>query len=162
MNYKFLNNRTLELPDASPAEVSFLDRLQAALADESVSHEQFVALVYGVDNPILDHDAVPGHPLVSKATLANPWFRVCNDYITRKQIHCGAIDLAQMQAGYTVDVPTAAEQLGVSPQAVRAGIDSFKYDALFAKGQWWMRPETVASLKLSREGGRLVKVPKPT
>jgi len=161
MRYTTVNNRTLDLDDLSLTEADFWRRLEAVVADDGVTPDQMRALVYGPDNPALDHEVMPGQPLVTRATLENPLFRICIDCLSRKEIRAGRIDLAQAHAAYTVDVPTAAEQLGVSPQAVRAGIDSFKYDALFAKGQWWLRPETVASLKLSREGGRLVKVPKP-
>jgi len=151
----------LDLDDLDPAEFAFWQRLEGDLTDDLISPDQMRATVYGPDNPALDHEVMQGQPLVTRATLDNPLFRVCIDCLSRKEIRAGRIDLAQAHAAYTVDVPSAAEQLGVSPQAIRAGIDSFKYDALFARGQWWMRPETVASLKLSREGGRLVKVPKP-
>ena len=161
MHYTTVNNRVVEYNDRDAAEVAFLAKLEALVVDDSVSPDQMRAFFYGVENPTLDPHALPGHAVITKASLRDPIFRIGIDCLTRKEIRAGRIDLAQMQAGYTLDVPTAAEQLGVSPQAVRAGIDSFKYDALFAKGQWWMRPETVASLKLSRAGGRLRKVTDP-
>ena len=161
MRYTTVNNRVVNCAAMDDVEVEFLRRLEGAIGDDSMSPDEMRALVYGAENPILDHEAMPGQPLVTRATLDNPVFRICVDCLSRKDIRAGRIDLAQAHAAYTVDVPTAAEQLGVSPQAVRAGIDSFKYDALFAKGQWWMRPETVASLRLSRAGGRLVKVTDP-
>ena len=162
MRYTTVYNRTIDWSDPSPAEEAFLNQLEAALGDDRVTPEQMLALVYGPENPMLDHDIYPGQPLVTKATLDNLLFKVCIDYLTRKDLRLGRLDLEEIHAAYTVDVPTAAEQLGVSPQAVRAGIDSFKYNALFARGQWWMRPETVASLRLSRAGGRLMKVTDPS
>ena len=161
MPYTTVNNRVLDLDELDPAEVDFWQRLERVVADDGVSTDQMRALVYGPENPALDHEVMPGQPLVTKVTLDNPLFWVCVDCLSRKDIRAGRIDLAQAHAAYTVDVPSAAEQLGVSPQAVRAGIDSFKYDALFARGQWWMRPETVASLRLSRAGGRLKRVNDP-
>ena len=161
MRYTTVNNRVIEYDDFDATETAFLAKLEALVADDTVSPDQLWAIFYGVENPALDPHALPGHAVITKASLRDPLFRIGIDCLSRKEIRAGRIDLAQAHAAYTVDVPTAAELLGVSPQAVRAGIDSFKYDALFAKGQWWMRPETVASLKLSREGGRLVKVPKP-
>ena len=161
MRYTTVNNQVVEYGDFDPAEAAFFAKLEALVADDTVSPDQMRAIFYGVENPTLDSTALPGHAVITKASLRDPLFRIGIDCLSRKEIRAGRIDLAQAHAAYTVDVPTAAEQLGVSPQAVRAGIDSFKYDALFARGQWWMRPETVASLRLSREGGRLVKVPKP-
>ena len=161
MRYTTVNNRVLDLDDLDPAEFAFWQRLEGVIKDDLISPDQMRATVYGPENPALDHEEVPGQSLVTRVTLDNPLFRVCIDCLTRKEIRAGRIDLAQMQAGYTLDVPTVAQRLEVSPQAVRAGIDSFKYDALFARGQWWMRPETVASLRLSRAGGRLMKVTAP-
>lgn len=161
MRYTTVNNRVIEYGDLDPAEAAFLSTLEALVADDTVSPDQMRAIVYGPQNPALDPHALPGLAVITKASLRDPIFHIGVDCLSRKDIRAGRIDLAQAQAAYTVDVPTAAEQLGVSPQAVRAGIDSFKYDALFAKGQWWMRPETVASLRLSRAGGRLVKITDP-
>ena len=161
MQYTTVNNRTLDLDDLTPAEVTFWRHLEGVVADDLVSPDQMRALVYGSENPALDREVMPGQPLVTKVTLENPLFWVCVDCLSRKDIRVGRVDLAQMQSAYTLDVATVAQRLEVSPQAVRAGIDSFKYDALFANGQWWMRPETVASLRLSRAGGRLRKVTDP-
>lgn len=161
MQYTTVNNRVVECDNPNAAEVAFLAKLEALVVDDSVSPDQMRAVFYGVENPALDPHALPGHAVITRASLRDPIFRIGIDCLTRKEIRAGRIDLAQMQAGYSLDVPAAAEQLGVSPQAVRAGIDSFKYDALFARGQWWMRPETVASLRLSRAGGRLKRVNDP-
>lgn len=162
MQYTSVNNRVIECDSPDAAEVAFLAKLEALVEDDSVTPDQMRAVFYGLENPALDPHALPGHAVITRASLRDPVFRIGIDCLTRKEIRAGRIDLAQMQAGYSLDVPTAAERLGVSPQAVRAGIDSFKYDALFAKGQWWMRPEAVASLRLSRAGGRLVKITDPT
>ena len=156
MRYTTVTNRVIESGDLDAAEEAFLIQLEEAVADDRVSPDQMRAFVYGPDNPTLDRHAVAGQAVITKGTLGNPIFRVAIDCLTRKDIRLGRINLAQMHAAYTIDVPTAAERLGVSPQAVRAGIDSFKHDALFANGQWWLRPEAVAALRLSREGGRLV------
>ncbi len=161
MQYITVNNQAIEY-DFNAAEDAFLAKLEALLVDDSVSPDQMGAVFYGVENPALDPHALPGRAVITKASLRDPLFLIGIDCLSRKDIRLGRIDLAQAHAAYTVDVPTAAEQLGVSPQAVRAGIDSFKYDALFAKGQWWMRPEAVASLRLSRVGGRLKRVTDPS
>ena len=161
MRYTTVNNRVIEYDDLDPAGAGFLTKLEALVADDTVSPDKMRGIFYGLENPVLDSHVLPGHAIITKASLRDPIFHIGIDCLSRKDIRVGRTDLAQAQAAYTVDVPTAAEQLGVSPQAVRAGIDSFKYDALFAKGQWWMRPETVASLRLSRAGGRLVKVTDP-
>ena len=161
MQYTTVNNQVIEYDDFGPAEAAFLAKLEVLVGDDAVSPDEMRGIFYGVENPTLDPHALPGHAVITKASLRDPVFRIGIDCLSRKEVRAGRIDLAQLHAAYTIDVPTAAEQLGVSPQAIRAGIDSFKYSALFARGQWWLRPETVASLKLSREGGRLVKVPKP-
>ena len=88
--------------------------------------------------------------MVTRATLDNPLLRVFVDMLSLKDIRLGRLDIEKLHMKYTVDVPSAAAQLGVTPQAVRAGIDAGKYDALFARGQWWFRPEAIDSLRLSQ------------
>ena len=154
IDYKTINNRIITYPTPTPEEGAFLSRVQAAVTDDTVTSAQMLSLVYGPDNPLLDRSGPL--PLVTRATLDNPLHNVFVDMLTLKDIRLGRLDIEKLHSAYTVDVPSAAAQLGVTPQAIRAGIDAGKCDALFARGQWWFRPEAIDSLRLSW-GGRIRK-----
>ena len=152
--YKTINNRVIQYPPPTAEESAFMARLIAALTDVTMTPAHMLSLVYGPDNPLLDRSGPL--PMVTRATLDNPLNRVFVDMLSLKDIRVGRLDIERLHSAYTVDVPSAATQLGVTPQAIRAGIDAGKYDALFARGLWWFRPEAIDSLRLSR-GGRIRK-----
>lgn len=147
-----LEGHTLTYPDP-PAEVAaFIERARAAVRNPSVSSDAMLALVYGTDNPLLDRTILPGRGMVTRAVLDNPLFHLLNDLVGRKEVEQGELDVEAALAAYTVDVPTAAGQLGITPQAVRNAIDTRRLAAAWKGGQWWVRPESVASFRVSKAG----------
>ncbi|OWK36063.1 hypothetical protein [Fimbriiglobus ruber] len=158
----FLNGRELEYPDPPTPVAAFLTRVSAALSDAAVTVNDMISLVYGPDNPVLDHEYFPGRAMVTPTILADPVrgpvYRVLNDLIERKRVQVGQIDPEAAFAKYTVGVPEAAGLLGISVQAVRLAIDEWRLPAVLRRGQWWLPPNAIESYKL---GGRGPK-PKPT
>lgn len=132
----------------TPAEAAFIQRVAKAANDPKATVDDMIALVYGAENPILEPGPT-GRPWVTEKVFTNPVYRVLTDYIARKEVTTGKVNLEEVQAAYTVSVPTAAEQLGMSVQAVRAAIDSWRLPALYRKGQWWLRPESVVDYRAS-------------
>ena len=158
--YTTLSGRAVEYPDP-PAEVAaHLDRIRAAVENPKATVDDVLALVYGAGNPILDHDYFPGRAMVTAAVVANPVYAVMSDMIGRKEVALGLLDIEKAHAAYTVDVPAAAARIGVTQQAVRSAIDTGRLAALYRNGQWWVRPEAVASFRVSKAGRP--KTAKPT
>lgn len=147
-----LSGRAIEYPDPTPAEAAFLARVRAAVDDPTVSSNDLLALIYGPENPVLDHDFLPGRAWVTPRVLDNPLYRVLADLHGVKEVRLGLLDVEKAHATYTVPVPDAARQLGVTQQAVRAAIDGWRLAAVFRGGQWWLRPESLASFQVSKAG----------
>ncbi|MDB5306897.1 MAG: hypothetical protein JWO38_1099 [Gemmataceae bacterium] len=147
-SHTLLSGETIEYPDPPPKVAAFLDRVRGAAADPGVSVGQLVALIYGLKNPLLDTTVLLGRAMVTKAASENPVFRVMADQIGVKQ----GIGPAATPDACTVSVPAAAEQLGIAPAAVRAAISCRKLGAVLRNGQWYMRPEAVATYKVSTRG----------
>jgi hypothetical protein len=159
--YTTLNGYKIELGELEQPHAEFLARVEAAVADSKTKLPQVIALVYGAENPILDQHRLPGRSMVTQAVLDNPLYHVLCDLIGRKEVACGAVDLEKAHAAYTVDVPTAAKQLDITLPAVRAAIDSRRLPAVYRGGQWWLRPEAIASFVVSKAGRpkKLQKLP---
>jgi hypothetical protein len=149
-SYTTLNGFVIEFDKLSKPEAAFLARAQAASEDPKVSTDQLIALIYGPENPILDSSL--GHPMVTARTLEHPLFRILSDLIGVKRVQLGQLDLDQAHARYTMDVPTAAAQLGITQQAIRAAIDSSRLPALFRNGQWWLTAESIDNFQKSKRG----------
>jgi hypothetical protein len=154
--YTTLGGREISLP-ALPKKVSaFIARCQEMLDLASAKPAELVRLIYGPENPILDHEQAPGISMVTPAVFADPIrgtvYRVLADILFRKEVAAKGQDPTAIFAAYTVDVPTAAKELGLTQPAIRAAIDSWKLGAVYRNGQWWLRPESLASYKVSKAG----------
>jgi hypothetical protein len=152
--YSLLSGETLtvSLPDGPLAD--FVARVRVAANDPGVSINQLVELLYSADNPLLDTTILPGRAMVTRATLDNPVYHVLLDLLDQKRIAAGQLNLAAAHARYTVDVPSAARRLGITPASVRAAIQGRRLAAIFQTGQWWVSEESLASYKVSNRGRR--------
>ncbi|MCI0703076.1 MAG: helix-turn-helix domain-containing protein [Planctomycetia bacterium] len=156
--YKLMSGETIEYPTPAPDVAAFLSRLHLAAADPTVDIHQFIALVYGDENPILDRTFIPGRPMVTLAVFENPIYRVMSDLIGVKRVQLGLLDPEKVAAAYTISVKDAAKQLGITESSVRAAITARKLAAHMRNGQWYTRPEAVAAYKVSNRGRKKRKV----
>lgn len=151
--YTTLAGRVITLPvGVGAAGSDLIERLSRGVTDPAVTTNDMIALVYGPDNPVLDHATFPGRAAVTPAVLTNPLYKVMADLIDRKRVAMGELDIAAAHARHTVSVPEAATQLGITEQAVRAAIDADRLAAIYRNGQWWLTPESLASYQVSRRG----------
>lgn len=158
-----LGGRTIEFPEPTAAVAAFLTRVRAAAEDESVNRDAMISLVYGPENPILDPGVLPGRAMVTPEVWANPVYHILADLVGVKEVRLGLVDIEKVHAGFTVDVPTAAKELGVSVQAVRLAVEDRRLSAIYNRGQWWIHPNSLASFRLSRTGkGKPGPAAKPT
>lgn len=152
--YQLLSGETIEYPTPAPPVADFLARVLHAAGDPAVDVNGMIELIYGPANPILDITLVPGRPMVTKAVFDNPIYHVLSDQIGRKQVQLGRLDMAAVREAYNVSVPEAARRLGITPAAVRAAITARRLSGMYDNGQWWLRPESIASYKVSNRGPR--------
>jgi hypothetical protein len=150
--YQLLSGETVEYPTPAPPVANFMARVLHAAGDPAVDVNGMIELIYGPENPILDTTLVPGRPMITKAVFENPVYHVLSDQIGRKQVQLGLLDLAATRAQYTVSVPEAARRLGITPAAVRAAITARRLSGIYDNGQWWLRPESIASYRVSNRG----------
>jgi hypothetical protein len=158
--YKLVSGETIRYPDPPPPVAAFLARVRLAAQDPTVSIGQMIDLVYGPDNPLLDHTVFPGRGMVTVAVHADPVYRVMRDQLAVKEIAAGLYDPAEARKAYTLSVPAAAKQLGISPAAVRLAISNQRLAAVYDNGQWWIRPSSVASYKVSNRGPKAAGRPR--
>jgi hypothetical protein len=150
--YTMLSGETVQYPD-SPAEVaSFLAKVRLAAANPNVSVNQLTELIYSSENPLLDTTILPGRAMVTKKVFENPVYHIMADQIGVKQIQLGLVKKEDWDTQFTISVPEAAEQLGITPGAVRAAITAKKLAAHFRNGQWYVNPNSIASYKVSNRG----------
>lgn len=146
------NGHEIEYDKFSKAEDAFLLKAKEAVVSEDVSTNQMIALVYGPDNPVLDYSQ--GTPNVTATVLAHPLYRILSDLIGVKRVALGELDLDKAHARYTIDVPSASQKLGITPQAIRAAIDANRLPGLYRKGQWWLTQESIDNYQVSNRPGR--------
>jgi hypothetical protein len=158
--YKLVSGETIRYSDPPPAVATFLARVRLAAQDPTVSIGQLIDLVYGPDNPLLDHTVFPGRGMVTAAVHADPIYRVMRDQIALKEAVAGTFNPADARKAYTLSVPKTSKKLGISPAAVRLAISNQKLAAVYDNGQWWIRPESVASYKVSNRGPKAAGRPR--
>ena len=150
--YRLLSGQNIEYPDPSPPVARFLARVRLAANDPNVSLSGLIELIYGPDNPLLDNMMLPGRSMVTKAVFANPVYHVMADQIGVKEVQLGLLDMNAARECYTLSVPQAAKRLGITPSAVRSAINAHRLAGMYDNGQWWIRPESVDSYKVSTRG----------
>ena len=150
--YTTTGGRVLNYDDSSPRLAAFLARVHAASLDNSITTDDMILLVYGPDNPLLDPTILPGRYMVTPVVFANPIHHVLNDLLFLKGVRLGRVDMEKAHSRFTISIPDAAKQLGVTGQALRSAIESYRLSAIFKNGQWWTSPQAVATFKVSKAG----------
>lgn len=155
--YTTLSGHTIEY-DAPADVVSFVARLQKLAAGDA-TEDQLIALVYCLDNPLMDKAAIPGRGAVTQRVLDDPAYRVMTDILFRKHVAENGIDVGQLAVAYTLTASEAAERLGVSRSAVHQAIDAGRLAAWVKDGRPYINPASLATFKLSPRGPKS-KVPR--
>lgn len=155
MRWTTLSGRELSFDEPTGALAAYWERLQSAAADPAVSHDALLALVYHVDNPLLDRTLMPGRGSVTRAAVDNPLYQAMADLISRKQVQLGELDLATAGAPYTATLQDAAEALGLSTTAARQAIDSYRLAGWKKGGIWFIHPASIESYKLGNYGAAI-------
>lgn len=132
--------------DEPSAEVgAFLDRVVAYANDPRTTDDEMIELIYGPENPLLDHTIFKGRGAVTRAVLDNPIYHVMVDWLTRKQKALGKVDVDAAIAEATMTVPEVAAELGMSTSAVRQAIRAHKLAAVKVRGTYMLAPHHVAT-----------------
>jgi excisionase family DNA binding protein len=150
--YLLASGETLEYLPPPPDVAAFLERVRSAANDPAVSPNQMIELIYGLENPLLDKTMLPGRAMVTRAVLDNPVYHIMIDMLFRKRLAAANQTLDQVAATHTISVREAARRLGITESSVRAAITARKLAAWMRNGQWYLRPESVASYKVSNRG----------
>ena len=90
--------------------------------------------------------------MVTREAFENPVYRVMTELLFRKELAVANQTVDTVAAAHTVSVKEAARQLGITEASVRAAIAGRKLAAWMRNGQWYLRPESVASYKVSNRG----------
>jgi excisionase family DNA binding protein len=143
-----------------PEAAAFIARVRIATYSPQVTVNQLVDLVYGIDNPILLQGQVAGRGMVTPEVMQDPLWYIMTDLLNRKLAEADILNaerfklsyeehqkIAKPPAEFSMTIAQAAEQLGLTPNAVRAAV---KRDALEARkigGRWLLNPSDVADYR---------------
>ena len=150
--HRTVNGHQIEY-EATPKVAAFLRRIEAAIDDPAISEQSLIGLAYSTENPMMDHSMFPGRGAVTKETLADPAYRVMADLLFRKRVTERGIDLAKVEARYTMTPAEAAAELGVHESAIRQAISSLRLASWKRDGKHFLDPHAVRALQLTANAG---------
>jgi excisionase family DNA binding protein len=151
--YTLLSGETVDFTAPSGELGAFLRRVLAAARDPAVGEQELTELVFGPANPLLDKSVVPGKTVPTSEVYRDPVFHVMLDCIARKRMPPDAVVVSARER-YTMTVPEAASQLGVSESAVRQAIYAGRLRARKEGGTYYLDPSSVGGYRVSRRGPR--------
>lgn len=151
--YTLISGETVEFTTPTGELGVFLKRVLAAVENPGMAERELSDLVHGPDNPMLALGVVPGRTVATADVYRDPVFHVMLDCIARKRLPPGTGALSA-RAPYTMTVPDAAKQLGISESAVRQAIYANRLSALKDGGTYYLDSQSVASYRVSRRGPR--------
>ncbi|WP_437596500.1 helix-turn-helix domain-containing protein [Sorangium sp. So ce590] len=151
--YTLLSGETVEFATPTGELGTFLCRVLAAARDPSVSEAELTELVLGPENPLLDRTAVAGRSIATAEVYRDPAFHVMLDCLARKRLPPESA-VATPRTRYTMTVPEAAQQLGISESAVRQAIYAGRLRASKEGGTYYLDPHAVAGYRVSKRGPR--------
>jgi excisionase family DNA binding protein len=148
--YQTISGRTLDLTGTDPARMAFLKRFRSMAATST--HSQMIAVGYGIENPIMDLDAIPGRGAVTAEIIFTPAYQTMTDILFRKQIAESGTTVEQLASRHTLTPAEAAERLGVTVGAVRQAIDAGRLGVWMKGGRAFIDPKSLAAFKISPRG----------
>lgn len=147
-----LSGHRIEYPDPDAKTARFLQRLQALVDDPKTKTPDVVALIFGSENPIMDHTLFPERGAVTKEVLANPVYHVMTDLLARQQVKASRRPVEDYAKPYTLTVAQAAERKGVSPDAIRKAIKAHRLPSWVREGEYFLNPQSLDLLDLGARG----------
>lgn len=145
----------IEYPEPPQRVAEFLQRVQVAAEDPRVSVDELIDLIYGPENPVLVQGKFKGRGAVTREVLANPLYSVLIDLLQHKRIALGKVTAQQLKDTFSIRVREAAEQLDITPGAVRQAVADGRLSARKdPDGTIWIDPRSVESYRsrVSRRG----------
>lgn len=150
--HETLSGQRIEYPDPDAKLDRFLKRVHDIVEDAAATEDTLVALVYGRENPILDHTIFPERGAVTKAVLDSPVYAVLSDLITRKRLQQDGGDAKKLGSKHTLTVSDAAARKGVSEDAIRKAIRERRLPAWKREGGYFLDPRSLDALELGGRG----------
>lgn len=156
-----VSGHRIEFPDPDPKLARFLRKVQETLDDKKTTEDDLTALIYGSENPILDHGLVPGRATVTRDVFDNPVYHVLSDLLWRKGIQQRGIDVEKVAKRYTLTVKEAGELCGISPGAVRQAIHARRVASWVKDGEYFLDPNGLTPLQRSAKRGPMPAIAEP-
>ncbi len=150
--YTTIAGEEIAYPTPAPDVAALLSALVDAVNDPIVSESEIIELIYGKENPLLRQDVLPHHGVVTKEVFDNPLYHVMTDLLGRKRVQLGTLNVDKALSQYTMTVSEAAEELGIHPSAVRQAIKTRRLAGVKKGSQYFLRPLSVRSYKVSQRG----------
>ncbi|MGK4003136.1 helix-turn-helix domain-containing protein [Sorangium sp. So ce1036] len=150
--YTLLSGETVEFATPVGELGDFLRRVLAAAKEPSVTEADLNDLVFGPENPLLNRTVMAGRSVATAEVYRDPIFHVMLDCIARKRRPTEPA--ASSRARYTMTVPDAAQQLGISESAVRQAIYAGRLRASKEGGTYYLDPRSVGGYRVSKRGPR--------
>lgn len=147
----------LEYPHPDAELARFLARVRTAAEDPRVSEHELVDLIYGSENPLLDHTIFKGRGAVTLKAFENPVYHVMLDLLDAKRVQVGTLVPERAGARYTMPVADAAAELGITPSAVRQAVERGQLAAWKANARMLLLdPQSVRTYRehVTRRGPR--------
>lgn len=147
-----ITGEAVTYPEPPPALAGFISTVRAAVEDETVTENDLIRLLYGIDNPLLVQGIIPGRGAVTREVLQNPVYHVLLDLLAQKQSSTGRLDKSRLGERFTMSVGDAAEKLGISRQAVIGAIHRKRLAAHKSGDTWFVDPASVDGYMVSKRG----------
>jgi excisionase family DNA binding protein len=148
LTYTTISGREIQY-DEPPSELArFLERVRKAAANPKTTPADMILLIYGQDNPLLEHGRV------TRAAFENPLYHVMADMLGRKELGDRVEEVA---ARYTMSPQEAADRLGLHVSAMRQAIERSAIPAWRKGDRWFLDPKDVDTYNVSETGPRAIK-----
>ena len=138
--HELLSGRTLQFNTETDELEAFIEKAREQAEDPDISSAQFMALVYGPENPLIEQEEAP---VVTDQLRRHPVHAMLLDLFDRKRIQEGSLDLESARARFTMTVRQAAEKLGLAPSSVRRAIAANRLSAWRYKEGFMLSPDQV-------------------
>lgn len=134
-------------------QMLYLEQIRKAVLDENTSSADILNLVFSHDNPFTKASE-DGTPRLSSLVMESPAGAMLRDLMFRKQLAEVGMEPEQVQAArHTVSTNEAAEEAGVSVQAIIQGIKAGILAGSKTGGRWMVTRASLDAYVATR-GGR--------
>ncbi len=150
--HEALSGHRIEYPDPEPNVEKFLKRVRAIVEDPKGKTDDVIALVFGLENPVLEQSMFPERGAVTKEVLDNPVYHVLSDLVARQYLKASRQPVEVLAKPYTLTVAEAAERKGVTPDAIRKAIRARRLPSWVKEGETYLNPRTLDLVEFGSRG----------